>query len=85
MFPIEPGIPLPPAVGEKGYRKYPLADMKRSDSFFVPADGVPPKKLRARVVRAIRRFRAQEGRGYRFSYRVVKEHDAVGVRVWRTE
>lgn len=37
LFPIEKGVPCPPPRGGKGRRgKYPIADLRPGESFFVP-------------------------------------------------
>jgi len=78
MFEIESGLPLPPR--HNPHTKYPFAQMKPGDSFFVPVgpDGTLTK-LASKVANVTARAR-KEKLG-KFAVRKLSD----GVRVWRVE
>ena len=79
MYEIEKNVPMPESKGGPGARKYPFANMKKGDSFFI-ADGGEPYKTQSRIVQAASRGAAKMN-GAKFTTRLAKG----GVRVWRIE
>jgi len=71
---IDKGVPIPKARSPR--HTYPLHDMKRGDSFFVP--GKRPCDLSG----ALKNIRDQH-EGWQFTSRSVTEDGVEGVRVWR--
>ena len=68
-FVIDKNIPIPTATRNRA-TKYPWADMKVGDSFFVPGK---PKAL----------YASARGRGIKIAVRPDKQGRKDGVRVWR--
>ena len=77
MFVIEKNIPVPTANRRPGGCKYPLKDMKISDSFFVP--NCKSHSVSSTVSSYKRRYFPDR----RFIVRTVIEDGVSGVRVWR--
>lgn len=75
-FKIETGIPVAPRVGGR-IPKYPLGDLKKNHSFFVPLSEAPKSGLRVTVANY-----AERHEGYKFEVRKVKR-PSEGFRVWR--
>jgi len=72
-FKIEKGIPIPRRTGSGRKPKYPWAEMKKGDSFFVMRQTI--NRLGSCMVRAGKRL------GMKFSARTEKG----GVRIWRVK
>jgi hypothetical protein len=77
LIAVERGIPLP----RQGYRalKYPWAEMKVGDSFFVPCAIASRGAVRASVSAARRKFRTD------YIHAPASENGVSGTRVWRTK
>jgi hypothetical protein len=74
LYKVESNVPLPKKAASPGApTKYPFADMKVGQSFFVPEKDTSPKNVRASASLAQKRCKA------RFSVRTMKN----GVRVFR--
>lgn len=71
-FVIEKNIPLPKGTPNKGYSKYPFAEMQVGDSFLFSG---PAGRIRSAVSQHSRRH------GGKFSVRI----EGRGFRVWRVE
>lgn len=71
-YEIDKGIPIPPRSCAS---KYPWADMKVGDSFFVPGN-----KTRCEAVQAAAKYRSQ-----RTAEKYVTRTKPNGVRVWRAK
>jgi hypothetical protein len=68
MYRIEQGIPIPPKKSRS--RRYPLLDMERGDSFYIPG---------RRSVGGSLKFVQEAHKNLKFTTRF----DGKGVRVWR--
>lgn len=78
MYKIEMGVPIPPRKTKRKGSKYPFADLKINESFFIEAaDDEPVVKVMRRIVTTIGRI--SKTLGVRFT---VRSYDN-GVRVWR--
>ncbi len=83
MIEIDKGVELPPRARGKGAGvKYPFADLKIGDSFFVPlASGRTQYTHVNAVGGSARSWARTQGNGFEFAVR--REGDK-GARVWRT-
>ena len=72
---IEKGIPMPPSKRGRP-SKYPWVELEIDESFFVPANGVPLKRVQQRLNPA-----RHIPFGRKFVSRQMPKED--GVRVWR--
>jgi hypothetical protein len=77
---IEKNVPITTVL--RGTIIYPFADMKRGDSFLVPATGEPELKRAGNSLhRQVRMFLGRFGQEYEFTTRRVDG----GVRCWRVK
>lgn len=73
---VIPGIPVPAkGNGRRGKSKYPFAEMRVGDSFFVA--GAKPSSLQSMARRTTRHL------GYKFTTRAAEHLGEVGARCWR--
>lgn len=85
-YPLDANIPLPGNVVRGNRSRYPLADMQRGMSFFVPfTEGPTDVAVLQRVSMAVSRaHRAKWADGKRWVVRTdTSRLDNPGVRVWR--
>ena len=74
---IDSGIPVPTKTGwTKTHRRYPVAEMKVGQSFFVPTEMLPPKGQDSVRVATYRQ-------GKRYGMETLCREVVGGVRVWR--
>lgn len=73
---IETGVPLPSTTY---HHKYPWADLKIDQSFFIPEDQAKNESMRSAAEKAGKRL------GKRFTTRAVVHKGIKGTRVWRVE
>jgi len=76
---IQDNIPIPPSRGRKGKSKYPIADLKPGQSFFVPL--TESKMLPENICRYLHNMGHRYG--FSVSTRILVENRVRGVRVWR--
>lgn len=79
QFKIDKGVPIPKPYHGKGSAKYPWADMKKGDSFFVPLNGKKNSPVSGGALNA-----AGKRHGFKFTQRKVTEGRKKGLRIWRT-
>ena len=83
---IEDDIPVPPGSDRRSVeRKYPLAELKVGQSFFLPLEeGDDLKRMGNRLSQARQGYR-KRNEGVRFTQRMWEKDGEVGIRVWRIE
>lgn len=83
---IEDDIPIPPGSDRRSVeRKYPLAELKVGQSFFLPLEeGDDLKRMGNRLSQARQGYQ-KRNEGVRFTQRMWEKDDEVGIRVWRIE
>lgn len=82
MLEIDRDVPIPP----QGNKKYPWAELKVGDSFFVPYSDKENLHRGKRLQSAISNLAAAYARSYpgkKFLTRAIVEDSVRGVRVWR--
>ena len=83
---IEDDIPIPPGSDRRSVeRKYPLAELKAGQSFFLPLEeGDDLKRMGNRLSQARQGYQ-KRNEGVRFTQRMWEKDDVVGIRIWRVE
>tara|TARA_B100000214_G_scaffold156867_1_gene112507 strand:- start:1439 stop:1723 length:285 start_codon:yes stop_codon:yes gene_type:complete len=83
---IEDDIPVPPGSDRRSVeRKYPLAELKVGQSFFLPLEeGDDLKRMGNRLSQARQGYQ-KRNEGVRFTQRMWEKDGEVGIRVWRIE
>ena len=83
---IEDDIPVPPGSDRRSVeRKYPLAELKVGQSFFLPLEeGDDLKRMGNRLTQARQGYQ-KRNEGVRFTQRMWEKDGEVGIRVWRIE
>ena len=83
---IEDDIPVPPGSDRRSVeRKYPLAELKVGQSFFLPLEeGDDLKRMGNRLSQARQGYQ-KRNEGVRFTQRMWEKDGEVGIRVWRLE
>jgi len=83
---IEDDIPIPPGSDRRSVeRKYPLAELKVGQSFFLPLEeGDDLKRMGNRLSQARQGYQ-KRNEGVRFTQRMWEKDGEVGIRVWRIE
>ena len=83
---LEDDIPVPPGSDRRSVeRKYPLAELKVGQSFFLPLEeGDDLKRMGNRLSQARQGYQ-KRNEGVRFTQRMWEKDGEVGIRVWRIE
>lgn len=83
---IEDDIPVPPGSDRRSVeRKYPLAELKVGQSFFLPLEEGDDLKRMANRLSQARQSYQKRNEGVRFTQRMWEKDDVVGIRIWRVE
>ena len=83
---IEDDIPVPPGSDRRSVeRKYPLAELKVGQSFFLPLEEGDDLKRMANRLSQARQGYQKRNEGVRFTQRMWEKDDVVGIRIWRVE
>ena len=83
---IEDDIPVPPGSDRRSVeRKYPLAELKVGQSFFLPLEEGDDLKRMANRLSQARQSYQKRNEGVRFTQRMWEKDGEVGIRVWRIE
>ena len=83
---IEDDIPVPPGSDRRSVeRKYPLAELKVGQSFFLPLEEGDDLKRMANRLSQARQSYQKRTEGVRFTQRMWEKDDVVGIRIWRVE
>ena len=83
---IEDDIPIPPGSDRRSVeRKYPLAELKVGQSFFLPLEEGDDLKRMANRLSQARQSYQKRNEGVRFTQRMWEKDGEVGIRVWRIE
>ena len=83
---IEDDIPVPPGSDRRSVeRKYPLAELKVGQSFFLPLEEGDDLKRMANRLSQARQSYQKRNEGVRFTQRMWEKDDEIGIRIWRIE
>ena len=83
---IEDDIPVPPGSDRRSVeRKYPLAELKVGQSFFLPLEEGDDIKRMANRLSQARQTYQKKHEGVRLTQRMWEKDEQIGIRIWRVE